>query len=58
MELLQNLNDQGNTIILVTHETQTAEHANRIIQLKDGLIVNDSSVKNKRIAKNEKILVK
>lgn len=51
MEILQNLNQQGNTIILVTHETFTAEHAKRIIQLKDGLIIEDKEVKKQRIAK-------
>ncbi len=51
IEILQNLNDQGKTIILVTHETYTAEHADRIISLKDGLIVKDYSVNQKRLAK-------
>ncbi len=51
MEILQTLNNQGNTIILVTHETFTAEHAKRIIQLKDGLIVEDKKVAKQRIAK-------
>ena len=54
MEILQDLNDQGKTVILVTHETYTAEHANRIIQLKDGLIINDRLVTKKRIAKKTK----
>ncbi|HLN19006.1 MAG TPA: ABC transporter ATP-binding protein [Patescibacteria group bacterium] len=36
MEILQQLNNEGHTIILVTHETYTAEHAKRIIYLKDG----------------------
>jgi len=44
MEVLQNLNNQGKTIILVTHERYTAEHAQRIIRLKDGLIVADEKV--------------
>ncbi len=50
MQILQRLNDAGNTIILVTHETYTAEHAKRIIQIRDGLIVSDEKVKDRRIA--------
>lgn len=50
MEILQHLNDQGNTIILVTHETFTAEHAKRIIRLLDGRIISDEPVKERRIA--------
>jgi len=52
MEILQRLNDEGNTIILVTHETFTAEHAKRIIHLKDGVIISDEKVKNRRFAKD------
>jgi putative ABC transport system ATP-binding protein len=43
MDTLQDLNKrQGHTIILVTHETYTAEYAERIIKLKDGGIVSDA----------------
>ncbi|MBM3231360.1 ABC transporter ATP-binding protein [Candidatus Peregrinibacteria bacterium] len=43
MEALQKLHDQsGKTIILVTHETATAQHAERIIHIKDGHIESDS----------------
>ncbi|MDP3043403.1 MAG: ABC transporter ATP-binding protein [bacterium] len=56
MEILQHLNNAGNTIILVTHETYTSEHAKRIIQIKDGMIENDYQVINRRIAKDGEIL--
>lgn len=51
MQILQELNRQGKTIILVTHETFTAEHAQRIIQMHDGKIVSDKPVKNQRQAR-------
>jgi putative ABC transport system ATP-binding protein len=41
MELFQNLNRQGKTILLVTHEQDVGERAKRIIILRDGLIVED-----------------
>lgn len=41
MKILQDLNKKSNTIILVTHEKSTAEHAERIIKIKDGNIVED-----------------
>ena len=56
MEILQRLNDDGNTIILVTHETYTAEHAKRIIHIHDGLIVSDEIIKKRRLAKDGEIL--
>ena len=48
MAILEEIHKQGNTIILVTHEPDIAEHAHRIIRLRDGLveqdIVNDNIV--------------
>jgi len=46
----QRLNkEEGRTIILITHETDVAEHAERIIHIRDGLIVQDSRHHNRRV---------
>jgi putative ABC transport system ATP-binding protein len=58
MAALQELNEAGHTIILVTHEKNTAEHAERIIELFDGKIVKDSNEFKTRKAKEEKHLQK
>ncbi|PIP23654.1 MAG: macrolide ABC transporter ATP-binding protein [Candidatus Nealsonbacteria bacterium CG23_combo_of_CG06-09_8_20_14_all_38_19] len=58
MLLLQELNDEGHTIVLVTHEKYTSEHAKRIIQLYDGRLVSDEKVSLRRYAKDEKELIK
>jgi putative ABC transport system ATP-binding protein len=49
MEILASLHDKGRTVILVTHETQTAEFANRIIRMKDGMIENDNPISEHRM---------
>ncbi|MHA7943417.1 ABC transporter ATP-binding protein [Formosa sp. 3Alg 14/1] len=49
MGLFDTIHRQGNTVILVTHEEDIAEHAHRIIRLRDGLIESDT--------RNEKIVV-
>ncbi|MDD3557859.1 MAG: ABC transporter ATP-binding protein [Melioribacteraceae bacterium] len=47
MHLFHLLHEQGNTIILVTHEEYIAEHAARIIRIRDGLIESDTPVVNR-----------
>jgi putative ABC transport system ATP-binding protein len=56
MKIFQELNSAGHTIILVTHETYTAEHAKRILQMKDGSVISDLPVINRRIARDGDIL--
>lgn len=46
MMLFEELYRQGNTILLVTHEDDIAEHARRIIRLRDGVIESDQPVEN------------
>lgn len=58
MKILQDLNEKGNTIILVTHEKNTAEHASRIINIKDGFIIDDSPVIKRQIASKNQELIK
>jgi putative ABC transport system ATP-binding protein len=50
MGIFQRLNDEGITILLVTHEPDIAEHARRIVTFKDGLILSDEPVRRRRLA--------
>lgn len=51
MGLFHEIHEKGNTIILVTHEEYIAEHAARIVRLKDGLIESDEFVEKRYIPK-------
>ncbi|AUO07317.1 macrolide ABC transporter ATP-binding protein [Paenibacillus jamilae] len=50
MELFQGLNEQGKTIVLVTHELEIAEYAKRLISFRDGNIERDEPIANRRIS--------
>ena len=53
MEIIQKLNEEkGHTIVLITHETYTAEHAERIIKVFDGTIESDTRVDHRHYAKD------
>lgn len=54
MSIIQDLNEkQGKTVVLITHETSTADHAERIIRLIDGTIESDTKVKNRLTVDDE-----
>jgi putative ABC transport system ATP-binding protein len=58
MRILQDLSNEGHTIILVTHEKYTAEHAERILNIRDGMVVADFKVGERQIAKDGEELKK
>lgn len=58
MTILQKLNDEGKTVILVTHEATTARHAKRMISLLDGDLVGDAPISDRVYALRERELIK
>ena len=55
LAMFQKLNDEGRTIIMVTHEDEVAAHAKRVIRLRDGEIQVDESIKNRETFTAEQI---
>ena len=53
MQLFQELNDQGITIVLVTHEPEVAEYAKRVVEMRDGRIIRDHAVVDRRRAADD-----
>ena len=53
LTIFRRLNKEGRTVIIVTHDEAVAEHANRIIQLKDGQVASDSAVSKPRDPEKE-----
>ena len=52
MELIQGINDEGKTILVVTHEDDIAHMTKRIVNLKDGIIIKDSKVEQVRVTEH------
>jgi len=44
MSIFERLNEEGSTLVMVTHEPEVAQHARRVIQLRDGLISKDERI--------------
>ena len=53
MGVFQKLNDQGITIVMVTHELDIARYTKRMVVLRDGKIVTDESVRDRLNAEKE-----
>ena len=50
LAIFQRLNAEGRTIVMVTHERDIAEHAKRIVRMRDGVVVGDTQVGERRLA--------
>lgn len=55
MEIFQGLNDDGTTIVMVTHEPDVAQYTKRIALFKDGCIIKDELVENRTLAGGVKV---
>lgn len=55
LALFQKLNDEGRTIIMVTHEDEVAAHAKRVIRLRDGEIQVDEPIQNRETFTTQQI---
>ncbi len=56
MQIFQELNDEGKTIVMVTHEPDIGQHCKRMVTIKDGKVIEDYQVKDRLLAAD--ILVK
>jgi putative ABC transport system ATP-binding protein len=51
MSIFQELNDEGKTVVLITHESDIAQHAKRIVHVRDGRIQQDQRIEQHRVAR-------
>ncbi len=52
MAIFQDLNDEGSTVVMVTHEPEIGRHCKRLVMIRDGKIVEDAPVRDRLIAKD------
>ncbi len=52
MQIFQELNDEGSTIVMVTHEPDIGQHCKRLVHIKDGQVLDDEAVPNRLFATN------
>jgi len=50
MGIFQQLNDEGKTVVLITHEPDIAQHSKRVVTVRDGVIQHDEVIEQRRIA--------
>ena len=55
MQILRDLNNQGHTIIMVTHDPSIAQQADRVIEIKDGYIIKDYATDNANLCSGQKV---
>lgn len=55
LRILQDLNEAGRTVVMVTHEQDTADHAKRIVHVRDGVIEKQTPVAVRRFAKDQSL---
>lgn len=52
MQIFQEMNDEGRTIVMVTHEPDIGQHCKRIVSIKDGHMVGDELIQNRLVARD------
>jgi putative ABC transport system ATP-binding protein len=57
LEILQDLNGKGITLVMVTHEREVAEHGDRIVHIRDGKIRGDEPVAKRRVASDMRAVI-